>query len=452
MNATALRRELGLQEALGLVIGTIIGTGIFLKTTTMSLLVGSATWVLMAWAVAGLLSLVGALVYAELGELFPEAGGEYVYLRSAYGDWLGFLYGWMRFWIGSPGSIAAYAVGSATFFSALVPMGGMAKSVMALTMVFLFTTLNCMAVKVGGRAQWFLTLLKIALIFGLTFGIFFFSSGGSFSNMNLVSEGAVLPGFTWGGFGLAVLSALWAFDGWNNLPMAAGEIKSPAKTIPAALVIGVVIIFVIYALSNLAYFYALPFGELLLTNSKSNPEALPVATAAAKTFLGEAGVSFLAIAMTISALGAMNGSILTSSRIPYAMARDGLFPVFLAKVSSFSHVPVAAVIVQGVWSGVLALSGSFDQLTDWVVFSAWIFYALCGFAVIVFRKKFPERHRQYKVPLYPMLPIVFCSLAVLLLVNTLWESPRESMFGLLFIAVGVPAFWLFRRFQGGRPA
>jgi basic amino acid/polyamine antiporter, APA family len=432
-----LRRQLPLVDCISLVIGTIIGTGIFLKTTKMSLAVGSPALVLAAWAVAGLLSLCGALVYAELGELFPHAGGEYVYARTAYGDWLAFLYGWQRFWIGSPGSIAAYGVGAATFVSGVLPLSPWARTFAPVLFIASFSTLNCLAVKVGGRAQSLLTALKLSLILGLSFALLGFSGTGNWHH--LASDSAGWPGIS--AFGMAVLAALWAFDGWNNLPMAAGEVKDPSRNVPLALVTGVAACFAIYALANLAYFYALPFLEVLGANSSLHHDAPPVAALAAQTVFGSRAISLLALAMTISALGAMNGSILTGSRIPFAMARDGVFPERLGRVSPRTHVPVTAVVVQACWASVLALSGTFDQLTDWVVFCGWIFYALCGFSVLIFRKRLPKAKRRYKVPFYPVLPLLFCGMALLLLVNTVWTSPRESLFGLGFLLLGLPVFF-----------
>ncbi|RZA07888.1 MAG: amino acid permease [Proteobacteria bacterium] len=445
MATNELRRDLRLPEALGIVIGTIIGTGIFLKTSTMTQLVGSSWWVLAAWAVAGGMSLVGALVYAELGELFPQAGGEYVYLRSGYGSWLGFLYGWQRFWIGSPASIAAYGVGAATFMRGVWPISASAATLLAVALIAAFSALNCLAVQVGGRAQALLTALKLILVLGLTGGLLFFSSTGSWDHFSGAVGGTGAVTFGWSGFGLAVLSALWAFDGWNNLPMAAGEVKDPSRTVPTALIVGVLAVFAAYALANIAFFYALPAEQIIMANSAKFPDALPVATMAAQTVVGHLAVGALAIAMVISALGAMNGSILTGARVPFAMARDGIFPKKLGEISGGGQVPVPAVIAQGVWSCVLALSGTFDQLTDLVVFSGWIFYGLCGFSVLLFRKKLKDRERRYKVPLYPALPLLFCLSAVLLLANTVVASPADSAKGLVLILLGLPVYWWMRR-------
>jgi APA family basic amino acid/polyamine antiporter len=438
MSSPSLRRDLRAIDAISLVVGTIVGTGIFLKTTTMSLYVGSPLLVLAAWAVAGLLSLLGALVYAELADRFPKSGGEYVYIRAAYGNLPAFLYGWQRFWIGSPGSIAAYAVGSATFLSSIFSFGNFGRGIVSVGFILFFSALNCLAVRIGGRTQTAFTLLKFFLILGLTAALFGFCANGTFSHL---AEHAIGSVSGWKAFGLAVLSALWAFDGWNNLPMAAGEVKNPGRNIPLALVLGVASAFVLYALLNIAYFFALPFSAILGASSQFHPDAPAVASLAAQTVFGSAGAALFAIAMTISALGAMNGSILTSARIPFAMASDGNFPLALAKLAPRAQVPARAVMLQGLWACALALSGTFDQITDWVIFASWIFYGLCGFALIRFRQRDPHTPSQgYRAPLYPALPLLFCVMAVLLFANTVMSSPRESAFGLVFILAGVPVY------------
>lgn len=434
-----LARGLGFRESVAIVVGTIIGTGIFMKTAIMSQTVGSPLMVLLAWLLGGALSLAGALTYAELGSLFPKAGGEFTYLRETYGGLPAFLYGWMRFWIGSPGSIAAYAVGAATFLSPLY--GGFddkTLTALAITFIVVFSAVNCLNVSWGGRLQVVMTALKVLMIAVIVFGCFFLSGGSS--------AGFHAPGnwqwLGWSAFGSATIAALWAYDGWNNLPMASGEVRDAQRTVPRALAIGTILILLIYGAINIAYFYALPFTEILSASSPSTKGAMPVATKAAQTFLGTGGILFLSVAFVISALGAMNGSILTSARVPFAMAKERLFFPQLGYVSPKTNSPIVAIIVQGAWSCVLALSGSFDQLTDYVVFGSWVFYALCAGAVIVLRVRQPELKRAYKVPFYPVVPVLFILVALALLGNTLFTSPRESGIGLLIIGVGLPVYWL----------
>lgn len=443
----SLVRGLSLIDASSIVVGSIIGTGVFLKTATMASLVGSPMMVLLIWVISGALSLAGALAYAELGAMMPDAGGEYVYLKEGYGNLWAFLYGWMRFWIGSPGSIAAYAVGAATFMSGMMDisfLGG--KTSAAVIFIIVFSSINCLSVALGGRLNAIMTGLKIAIIVGLTLGIFCFSTTGSFSHFSEVSPG--VHGFAgWSAFGSATLAALWAYDGWNNLPMVAGEIKNPQRNIPLALVSGMLIILAIYLLTNVAYFYALPLVEVISSNSNDFPDALPVATNAALTFMGTSGVSVLSAAFVFSALGAMNGSIMTGARVPYAMAKDGLFFKELSTINEKSLVPVISVIVQGVVSIALALSGTFDQLTDYVVFSSWIFYAMVTGVVFVLRRRKPTADRPYKTVGYPIVPLIFMVLATLLLINTVYTNPTGSGIGLAFILAGVPVYFVFRKMK-----
>jgi len=440
-----LVRGLTLTDSISIVVGTIIGTGVFLKTATMAQTMGNPTWVLVAWIFGGALSLTGALAYAELGSIMPEAGGEYVYLKEGYGEMCGFLFGWMRFWIGAPGSIAAYAVGAVTFMSGMIDLefiGG--KTVAAVLLITFFSVLNCFSVAFGGKLNSFMTGLKLFMIIGIAVGIFFFAKEVSWSHFGESAPG--VEGFIgWSAFGSAVVAALWAYDGWNNLSMVAGEIQNPKKNIPISFGIGLLIILLIYGLTNVAYFYALPFTEILSSNSSNFPDALPVATKAALSFLGTSGVTILSAAFVFSALGAMNGSILTGARVPYAMAQDGLFFKKLGEVNAKSLVPVASVLTQACVSIMLAMSGTFDQLTDYVVFSAWIFYAMVTSVVFTMRRRRPDIQRDYKTIGYPVLPAVFIIVGILLLINTVYTSPKSSMIGLGFILSGIPVFYYFKK-------
>src|SRR5580704_3277964 len=259
MKNVHLLRRLGFKESFAIVVGSIIGTGIFLKTAVMAQDAGAPLYVLLAWLMAGVLSFMGALTYAELGCLFPAAGGEYVFLREAYGPLTGFLFGWTRFWIASPGSIAAYAIASVTFLEGLLPTNYRIE--MAIAIIALFTVLNCFSVQFGGGLQTVMTAVKILMIFGLAASILASGAGTSWHHL---SGGASSAGWrSWSGFGSAVLAALWAFDGWNNLPMAAGEIRDPDRVIPQSLAWGLVAVLLLYAGANLAYFYALPFEEIV---------------------------------------------------------------------------------------------------------------------------------------------------------------------------------------------
>ncbi len=426
-----LKRALGPWAAASLVVGTIIGTGIFLKTATMAHIAGSAPWVLAAWFCAGALSLFGALTYAELGAMFPHAGGEYVFLRKGYGPAMGYLYAWNRFWIATPGSIAAYAVGTTTFLAGVLPTDPDDKRI-AVGLVAFFTGVNCLDVRTGGWVQTVLTVMKVIMIGGLAFGALFFAQGGDWSR--IADSGAGFPGFS--AFGAMVLAALWAYDGWNNLPMAAGEVRDPQRNLPRAIIWGSIGVFVIYALVNIGYFHALPFSAV--EGSKS------VAQDTAATFLGGTAQALLAAAMGISAISAMNGSMLTGARVPYAVAHDGLAPRILAKVAEGARVPVVSVLVQGAIATIYALSGTFDDLTDAVVFASWLFYALNAGTVLLLRKREPDRERAFRVPGFPIVPVIFMALATLLLVNTIWTAPQASSLGLGMTAAGALVYATIR--------
>ena len=457
-----LVRGLTLPATTALVVGTVIGTGVFIKTAIMAQDTGSASTVLLAWVAAGVLSMCGALTYAELGAMLPHAGGEYVYLRHAYGELAAFLFGWMRFVVGGTGSIAILGVGFATFLSAIVPITSVwassrfvllgqtidwqfgSKQVVAVAAIMFFALINCLTVVVGGRVQSLLTVLKLGGIAAVVVGVFFGSQTADWSHLSATgsanSSGAAA-------FGLAMLAALWAYDGWNNMPMAAGEVKDPGRNVPFALIGGMAVVTVIYCTANLAYFYALPFAEVISSNSTRYRDALPVATKAAQTVFGDSGGRLISLAFIFSALGALNGSTLTGARVPYAMARDGVFFSPAAVLSDRTRVPVYALLFQAVWASVLAISGTFDQLSDYVIFASWIFYGLVTSSVFVLRRKMPEAPRPYRTLGYPIVPLVFVLVAAWLVVNTLVNRPVESAAGLILIALGLPIYFYYRRFR-----
>ena len=439
MTSVHLLRRLGFKESFAIVVGSVIGTGIFLKTAVMAQDAGSPLYVLLALLTAGGLSFMGALIYAELGCLFPAAGGEYVFLREAYGPLTGFLFGWTRFWIASPGSIAAYAIGAVTFLDGVLPMADHRLG-MAMAIIGFFTLLNCFSVQFGGAVQTVMTAVKILMIFGLAASILTFGAGTGWHHLG--GAASAVGWNSWSGFGLAVLAALWAFDGWNNLSMAAGEIRDPDRVIPRSLAWGLAAVLFLYVGANLAYFYALPFAEVVNSNSTLYPDALPVATKAALQSFGGAAVAILSIAFVFSALGAMNGTILTGARVPYAMAQDGLMWRWLGKANARTHSPVGSTVVQGLWACVLAASGTFDQLTNSIVFASWIFYALNASSLFYFRRNRPAP--AYRTPAFPWPPVIFIAGALLLIANTLWTMPKESLAGLGLIAAGIPVYFLLR--------
>lgn len=460
MQPPGLIRGLGLRDATALVVGTIVGTGVFLKMAPIAQVVGTPYLALLVWIAAGLLSLAGALSYAELGALMPSAGGEYVYLRAAYGDLPAFLFGWMRMLVGASGSIAIFGVAFATFLSALVPLDAVwarrtitlfgqqtewqfgMKQMVAISAIALFSALNCFRVTFSGRIQTALTGVKVLAIGGIVLGVFCFGKGGGWEHLLPPPDAPRWSGFP--AFGLAMISALWAFDGWNNMPMVAGEVKNPQQTVPSALILGMFTVLLVYGLANLAYCYALPFAEIQSSNSSLHRDALPVAAKAAQIFLGGNGAQMISLAFLLSTVGVLHGSILTNARMPYAMAKDGLFFHRFAQLNARTAVPVAAVVLQAVWASLLAASGTFDQLTNYVVFAGWIFYAATTSAVFVLRKKMPDAPRAYRTPGFPLVPLIFIVVAIALLVNTLITSRLEALLGLVLIMMGLPVYGVLR--------
>jgi basic amino acid/polyamine antiporter, APA family len=474
-----LVRALGLLAAVSVIIGNVIGTGVFLKARVMTCNLGGPTWVLIAWIAAGFLSLAGALTYAELTAMKPEAGGEYVFLRDAFGKASSFLYGWMQMLIAKPGSQAAAAVAfaigmndflgkklAATLFHTTIFGSDFeitTLQVVAIMVILIFTTINCATVSLSGQVATVLTFVKIALIVFVGFGAFFFVTGGHFSNFSLVATDGVCtgvadavkygsPNYSFAaGFAAAMLGALWGYDGWNNLTFVAGEVKNPNRNIPLAIIGSTILVIVLYVFVHIGYFYILD-----PTTIASVPTSSSVAMSIVskffggdiKTFATGVAVALFTVGLMLSSLGTLHTSILAGSRVPYAMAQDGLMHKGLAKLS-VTHVPVRALILQGLFACILALSGSFDTLTDYVVFGSWIFYALVTASIFVFRKKYPDAERPYRAFGYPVVPVVFLLVAGWLLYRTVVDSPKNSVIGIVLILVGLPVYYYLAKKREG---
>jgi APA family basic amino acid/polyamine antiporter len=461
LQKAGLVRGLTLIGAISVVVGTVIGTGVFLKARIMTCNVGSPLIVIGIWFAAGLLSLAGALTYAELAAMMPEAGGEYLFIRNAYGSAMGFVYGWTQFVIVYTASAAAKGVGFALFLNVLT--GGALEpkyfvfdffghpvvfgrlQIVALSIVSLVTLINCAAVSVSGKIASFLTGLKVLLVISVGLGAFFLARG-NWANFHLSNMGGTCEGVSASarggllGFGAAMLGALWAYDGWSNLTIVAGEVKNPQRNLPLALIGGMICIAFLYMFVNIAYFYVLTPTEVASVSTASS-----VATDVVKRFLGPFATSLMACGLLISSLGSLYTGILTGARIPFAMSRDRLFFRALGEISPRTRVPVHALIVQGLWVCVLALSGSFDTLTDYAMFAAWIFYGLATASVFLFRKRLPNVPRPYRTWGYPVIPIVFILVTCYLIVNTIWTAPARSLIGLFLILLGFPLYLYWAR-------
>lgn len=442
-----LKRALGQWAAVSIVVGTMIGSGVFLVPSTMIKSVGSVVMVFLVWIVGGLLSLAGALSYAELSAALPEAGGEYVYLREAYGPVWGFLYSWTQMWVAKSGSIATLATGFFLYFAdffhqldgilytlplPLGPRGGPLEirygQIGAIVLILALAWLNYSGVKFGGSVQTAVTAIKVILIAA----IILVGLGFGHPEPHHETAGSV----SLAGFVAALVAALWAYDGWNNASMVGSEIHNPQRNLPRALIGGTVAVIIIYLLANAAYFYILSPAEV-----GGSPR---VAAEMVSRILGPWGGHAVSVAAMISIFAALNGSILSGSRVPYAAARDGYFFRALGRVNAQHRTPSAAILGLSLWSCLLVLSGKYDDLFNLVIFASWILYAMTAAAVLVLRSKRPDLPRPYRTLGYPVVPLLFVAGAAILLASTLVDRRRESLMGLGIMAAGLPFYFYWK--------
>ena len=450
-----LSRDLGVSHASAVVVGTIIGSGIFLVPAEMMQAVGSAKLVYLAWVVGGLLSFFGALTYAELGAMKPQAGGEYVYVRDAYGPLSGFLYAWTWFVIAKPASIATVVTGLVrilgtfpvfSFFSLNLissPFTVNWGQIFAIGAAVLISVLNYLGIKKAGEFQLVFTLLKVAIILGIV--AVCFSGIGDAPGRGWSNFAGTFAGAKGGvaGFMAALVAALWAYDGWNDLNMVAGEVKRPERSIPIALIAGVATVGVLYVLVNAGVQYVLPASAIA-----ASPRP---ASDAVELVMGRMGASIVSAGMALSMLVTLNGTIMSGARVPFAVARDGYFFSALAKVHPRFHTPSVAIAVQAVLSILLLLLGAnFRQLFSLAIFAEWLFYMIAGSSIFIFRRREPQAQRPYRMWGYPFIPIIFVAVAAALLAYTFKNDWPNSGYGLLVILAGIPLFFYFSARRNSR--
>jgi basic amino acid/polyamine antiporter, APA family len=429
-----LLRALGLWETSSIVIGIMIGTAIFIVPSEITREVGTPGAAVGVWVVGGLLSLFGALSFAELAAMLPQAGGQYVYLREAYGPLVSFLCGWQFLLASQTAGISVLAVGFAVYLNEFVPLSPWEQKGAAAASIVLFTAINYVGVKEGGRVQSLLTGLKIAAIVALIVLGYALVQGLPPS----APAAAVPTGERFvSSFGVALVSAFWAYEGWNNCTFAAGEVKRPERNLPLALVLGTSTVILLYLGLNLVYYHTL--SQSAIVHSRA------VGADAAVRMFGSTGAQLVSLLVIVSTLGSLNGSILSAPRVYYAMAKDGAFFRWCARVHPRFHTPHLALLLQGVWATVLVAWGTYEQLFTYVVFAAWIFYALTAFAVIILRRKMPDLKRPYRVWAYPWVPLGFTLGSVWFLLNMLAEKPVESGIGCVIVGVGIPVYLIWRR-------
>jgi basic amino acid/polyamine antiporter, APA family len=466
-----LAATLGLTTSISLVVGGIIGSGIFMKPALMASQLGSPEWLIAVWIIAGIITLFGALSNAEVAAMIPETGGQFVFFKVMYGDFVAFLYGWSAFAVFNTAGVAsiAYVLGTYVeffvtlprfapdveqaislkipFIGTIFPLQNLGVKTVTIFIVMFLTLINYRSTKSGGNIQVIFTFLKIFAIAFIIFGLLF-SGSGSLENLTRDSSLVQPQGLAFVGAIVAALSgAFWGYDGWNNITFVAGEIKNPQRNIPRSLAFGLLLCIVIYALVSAAYVYVLPID--LVANS-----AL-VASDAALIVFGAFGAGLIAIMVLISTFGTTNGNILATARVSFAMAQDGNFFSSVGKVHPRFKTPGNALLLHGIYTSVLVLSGSFDMLTDMLIFVSWLFYGMSAAGIFVLRNKMPHAPRPYKVWGYPIVPALFILFTAFFLTTTLitdvsrymsGETPIiNSLLGLLLTALGIPLYWYFRK-------
>lgn len=428
-----LLRAIGPLGATAIVVGNVIGSGIFLIPHNVAQKVGSAEALLAVWIVGGALSLAGSLALGELGAAIPEAGGVYVYLREAYGKLAGFLYAWTEVLVITAGSIAALGVAFSIYAASLIPLSPAAQKAVAVGAIALLTAVNVIGVREGTAVQTVFTLAKLsglAIIVG--FAVFAPPAAPVTS-----AQALPMPDTSFSSFTVALVGVIWAFNGWHHFSLAAGEVREPARVVPRAYLLGLLIITGAYLAANLAYLRVLTLEALA--------ERQTVAAAAMEAMAGPWGATFVSILILCSIFGALNGTVLAGPRACYAMARDGVLFSFFAQIHPRFKTPAAAIVLVGAWSAVLALSGTYEQLFTYVMFAGWIFLGAATLAVLVLRRSRPDLRRPYRTWGYPWTPLVFVAGALVVTVNTLVTNPVEAGIGLAIVASGVPVFLLWRR-------
>lgn len=451
-----LLRQLNLFDSTMIMMGIVIGSGIFLTTGIMAKSIPSAGLILLAWLVGGLLTLAGALTYAELGAAMPEAGGQYVYLREAYGSLAGFLFGWILFLVYMTGGIAGLALAFSEYLGYFFPSLGIQNSLVSHTfhlfgrslpysisagqligiaVILMLSLFHFIGVGLGKFIQNLFTVIKIGTIGAIV--ILGFAMGKGTSIRLSFAPSGMTPGRIAVGFGVALVAVAWAFDGWNNVNFVAGEIKNPQRNLPLALILGTLGITLMYMLVNYIYLYALPIPEMA--------GVVRIAEKATGTLFGSSTGGLISAAVVISTFGSLNGSIMVGPRVYFAMARDRLFFRSAGRVHSRFRTPGFAILFQAVWAAILTLMGTFEQIFTFTMFMAILFWIGAAAAVFTLRKKRPDLPRPYKTWGYPVVPTVFIIASAGILLNTLVAKPVESLSGIVLTALGIPAYFLWKR-------
>ncbi len=474
MSTSSLAKKIGFWSATSIIIGSIIGSGVFMKPASMASQLGSPVWLTLVWVIAGIFSLFGALIYAELGAMMPETGGIYVYFRKMFGGFVAFLYGWAAFSVINTASVAAISFVCAQyadyflhlprfdvlmeqsviwhipFIGDLHPLENFGVKALAILLVIVFTVLNYMSTRAGSAFQVVSTFIKVAVIALLVIGIFI-SGNGSFNNF-IAAENPKEGGALMSGIIAAMTGAFFAYDGWINIASMAGEVKDPQKNIPKSLLLGVFVCVAVYVLVNQAYLYVLPV-EKVAASSLVAADAIGVA-------LGNTGEAIIAALIIVCTLGAINGNTMATTRITYAMGKDKVFAPWAGKEHKRFQTPGNALLLHGSWTCVFIITGSFDMLADMFVFITWIAYGLGAVGIFMLRKKMPAAERPYKIWGHPFVTVFFILFSAFYLVTTLYNDVTNymahrqpvinSLLGLVITGLGIPFYFYYRKKRKSR--
>jgi len=430
-----LPRVLGLWDIIGIVVGGVIGSGIFLVPASIAASVKSPILLFAVWVVGGVLSFFGAISFSEMGAAYPHAGGIYVYLREAYGSLIAFLFGWTLFLVIDSGAIATLAVAfSSRYLPHFFHLSQLEMKLVAACFVAFLVIVNYIGVRWGANLQNFLTIIKFAALVAICGIVFVFAKGNT---ANFYSPSS--PPFSLnllGSFGVALVASLWAYKGWESATYSAGEVKRPERNLPLGIFIGTLVVIAIYLIANLAYLYVFPTDQVAQSDR--------IASDVMRAVVGSVGASVIALIILFSITGAANQNVLCSPRVYFAMAGDGLLFKKIAAVHPRFLTPHYSIVILGLWSVILSLSGTFEQLFTFVIFGEWIFFGLAGAAVIILRRKKPDLPRPYKTLGYPVTPVIFVLSALFISFNTLVNTFWNSMAGLVIILLGVPVYFFWK--------
>jgi APA family basic amino acid/polyamine antiporter len=424
-----LKKEIGLSEAITMVIGVVIGSGIFFKASSVFNNAGTPWLGILAWIVGGVITMASALTVAEIGAAIPRTGGIFVYLKELYGDRWAFLFGWVQTLIYVPGVAAALSIVFVTQATYFIPMTDVQQDILAIFMLFFIMFINILSTKLGSKVQFFSTIGKLIpifliIVFGLIKG-----QAHSLTSVNAVSNSVGAAGF-----GAAILGTLWAYDGWVGVGNMAGELKNPKKDLPKSIITGLLVIIAVYILINVAIANVMPVKDII--------DSKKPASDAAVIMFGNGGASLIAAGIMISIFGALNGYLMTGVRIPFAMAQDNLFPMpqFFGKISEKFKTPVNTFIFEIVLASLYVLSGSFETLTNLAVFVVWIFFVMTVAGIFILRSKHKHLERPYKVPLYPIVPLIGIVGGIYILISTLITDTTSALYGIGITLLGLPVY------------